>query len=90
MFLENQLLQDYVVINFLSFTPFVYKIYFIKTLLFREFKIRSNYILIDMEFNFIKGFLLKNGYSIKIVERYMKIFLKDRIMNEGLTYHPSK
>ena len=75
--------------NFSSFT-LLYKINLIKTLLFRCFNICSNYVLINTKFNFIKDFLLKNGYKCNIIERYIKVFLNNRMHDKGLLKHPKK
>ena len=61
--------------NFLSFIPEQFKINSIKTLLFRGFKVCSNWHLFHIEIEFLKTFFLNNGYPPHIFYKTLKTFL---------------
>ena len=76
--------------NFSSFTPLLYKINLIKTLLFKSYNICSNFLLIHDEFIFIRKFLLHNSYKNNIIERCIKIFLNNKNNGKSLHSYPPK
>ena len=61
--------------SFFSFTPFIYKINAMKTLIFRGYHISSNYINMHNEFEFLKNLFFKNGYPYKIISNQINKFL---------------
>ena len=62
--------------NFSSFTPFIYKMNLISTLLFRAWKICSSPLIFKSEIEFIKNYLTQNNYPIKLIENSIDRFLK--------------
>ena len=42
------------------------------------------------EFNFVREFLLNNGYKNNIIERCIKIFLNNKNNGKSLHSHPPK
>ena len=62
--------------QYISFTPFSYKIGLIKFLVHRAFKISSSYIIFHNEVNKIKNILQKNMYPIFVIDNQIKRFLE--------------
>ena len=61
--------------NFNSFSPFIYKINLIKTLIFRTYFLSSNYFNIHLDFEKVKSFLSLNGFKINMIEKCIRSFL---------------
>ena len=58
-----------------SFLPTIYKSGMIYTLVYRCFKICSNWTKFHEELNFLKQILLKNGYPQSFIDNCFKTFL---------------
>ena len=61
--------------NYLSFTPFSYKIGLVKTLLHRAFVISSNWSIFHLELNKTKEMLEKNLYPSNLIDQQIKQYL---------------
>ena len=61
--------------NFKSFIPETYKIGLIKSLLFRCFGLRSDFIKFHNEIDKLKHILYKNSYPRDLVDKCIKEFL---------------
>ena len=72
-------------ISFFSFTPFLFKLNAIKTLVFRSYSICSNYHDMHKEFNFLKDFFVSNGFPANLILSVIKHFLDRRINNTTIT-----
>ena len=79
-------------INVTSFTPFLYKIRLIKTLLHRAFEISSYWNFFDQEKQKIKNLLMKNLYPSYLIEKEIKTFLENQFTSNENTniYHNNK
>ena len=64
--------------NFNSFTPFLYKINLIRTLIHRAYNICSSYFQLHEEFKFMTKFLTDNGFKITVIEKHIKNFLNSQ------------
>ena len=58
--------------NFFSFSPLIYKINAIKTLVHRGFSISSTYFKMHLEFESIRNLFFCNGYPIRLIEKLLK------------------
>ena len=78
--------------NFLSFSPFKYKINLIKTLIHRAYYISSSFLNIHREFAKITNILEKNSFKKSIILKQMKSFLNNKYSDNEpqVTEHPSK
>ena len=65
-------------LSFLSFTPFLYKVNSIKTLVNRAFNVCSDYLFFDTEVKFLKNFFTMNGYPMSVFYRVLNKFLNDK------------
>ena len=72
-------------ISFFSFTPFLFKLNAIKTLVFRSYSICSNYHDMHKEFKFLKDFFVSNGFPANLILSVIKHFLDRRINNTTTT-----
>ena len=63
--------------NFLSHTPFKYKISCIKTLIYRAYHISSNYINFDKEIKFLHNFFSTNKFPTNLFNIQLKRFLNN-------------
>ena len=61
--------------SFFSFTPYIYKINAIKTLIFRAYRLSSNFTVLHREFNFIREYFVANGFPSSLVYRHIKKFI---------------
>ena len=61
--------------NYLSFTPFSYKVGLVKTLLNRAFSISSNWSIFHLELNKTKEMLEKNLYPSNLIDQQIKQYL---------------
>ena len=66
--------------SFFSFTPFIYKLNSIRTLIFRGFKVCSTYKGMHSEFNFLKEFFFNNGYPLSLLNSQIKKFLHKQFL----------
>ena len=64
--------------NFNSFTPFLYKINLIKTLIHRAYSICSTYFDLHKELKFISNFLVENGFKVNVIDKQIKKFLDNK------------
>ena len=62
-----------------GFTPFLFKLNAIKTLVFQSYSICSNYHDMHKEFNFLKDFFVSNGFPANLTLSVIKHFLDRRI-----------
>ena len=58
--------------KFESFTPLKYKENLIATLIHRAYKLCSSFSNFDVEVNFLKSILAKNGYPLYLIEKQIK------------------
>ena len=65
-------------LNYLSFSPRLYKINCIKTLINRAYNICSNFTLFHCEMEYLKNFFLNNGYPLDLFESTLKKFLNNK------------
>lgn len=63
--------------SYFSYTPFLYKLNAIKTLLYRAYHLSSNYQLFHNELMFLKNFFISNGYPLFLVEKCINKFLNN-------------
>jgi len=61
--------------SFFSYTPFIYKINSIKTLICRAYNVCSSYISLHNEFEFLRNFFCGNGFPRSIVDNQIRKFL---------------
>ena len=61
--------------NFFSFSPLIYKINAIKTLVHRGFLISSTYLKMHLEFEFLKKLFISNGYPKRLIDKIIKDYL---------------
>ena len=72
--------------NFFSFTPFIYKLNSIKTLIYRAYHISSSYFQFNQEINFLRKYFTDNLFPSHLVDSATKKFL-NKIYQPKLTYH---
>ena len=60
--------------SFFSFTPLLYKINAIRTLLFRAYNLSSTYTQIIQEVEFLKSFFISNGFPRFLIENRVRSF----------------
>ena len=65
--------------NYLSFTPFSYKVGLVRTFLHPAFMISSSWFLFHEEVVKIKHYLEKNSYPLSFVDKQVKFFLENKI-----------
>ena len=70
--------------NFESFIPVSYKSNLIFTLLFRAFKLYSNFKLFHQEILNLKDIFLKNGYPFNFIDVCIKRFLNYVVIDEKI------
>jgi len=63
--------------SFFSFCTFRFKINSLKTLLYRGYRISSNYINMHNEFEFLKDFFYKNGFPLGLIHSHISKFLNN-------------
>ena len=63
--------------SFFSFTPFSFKINGIKTLINRGYKVTSNCISRNSEFNFLRQYFFNNGFPKSLINSQIDKFLKN-------------
>ena len=63
--------------NFESFLPSVYKFGMLYTLVYRCFRICSNWMQFHTELTFLKGIFQKNGYPENFIDKCFKKFLNN-------------
>ena len=63
--------------SYFSFIPFSFKLNSIKTLINRGYKVTSNCIARNSEFNFLKQFFFNNGFPTSLVQSQISKFLKN-------------
>ena len=64
--------------KFTSFIPHLFKTNSISTLIYRAYKICSNWTLFDLELNNLMKYFTQNGYPPQIIHRFIKNFLNQR------------
>ena len=65
-------------ISFFSFTPFLFKLNAIKTLIFRSYTICSSYHAMHSEFDFLRNFFISNGFPSNLISSVISNFLNKR------------
>ena len=63
--------------SFFSFIPFSFKLNGIKTLINRGYKVTSNCVSRNSEFNFLKQFFFNNGFPSSLVQSQINKFLNN-------------
>jgi len=63
--------------SFFSFCTFKFKINSLKTLLYRGYRISSNYISMHSEFEFLKDFFFNNGFPLGLIHSNINQFLNN-------------
>ena len=71
-------------LNFKGYIPDVYKFGLVNSLLFRTYKICSNWQIIHKEIKTLKGIWLKNGYPLKVINNCIKKFLDRLYINKDV------
>ena len=61
--------------NFVSFTPYSYKIGSVKTLIHRSYEISSSWTSFNEEISNVKPYLIKNMYPSYLIDKQVKAFL---------------
>ena len=69
--------------NFMSFVPRIFKLNSISTLLYRCFKLSSNWQLFQSEIDFLKSYFLTNGYPISLFENILRKFLDNVLISKS-------
>ena len=69
--------------NYLSFTPFSYKMGLVKTLLHRAFVISSNWSIFYLELSKIKELLEKNIYPNNFIDQQIKQYLHEQFIDKN-------
>ena len=64
--------------NFVSFTPYSYKIGLIKTLIHRTYEISSSWASFNEEISNVKHLLMKNMYPSYVIDKQVKRFLHNK------------
>jgi len=65
-------------LHFLSYTPYIYKINSIRTLITRAYNLCSNWSFFHDEMMFLKNFFVTNGYPLHIFDKITNKFLCDK------------
>ena len=63
--------------SYFSFSPLLYKINAIKTLLCRAYKLSSSYFALSEEMTYLLFFFVSNGYPRHLIELHFKVFLNN-------------
>ena len=63
--------------NFFSFTPYIYKLNSIKTLIYRAYHISSSYLQFNQEINFLRKYFTDNLFPSHLVDSATKKFLNN-------------
>ena len=69
--------------SYFSFTPLIYKISAIKTLIYRAYHISSSYINFHNEVEKLKSFFINNGYPSTLFQKITKDFLSKIYSDES-------
>ena len=72
-------------LSYFSFSPMLYKINSMKTLIFRAYKLSSSFTFLNKEFSFLVEYFYRNGYSKNIVYREINKFIR-KIQNPTDTF----
>ena len=65
--------------SFFSYTPFLFKINAIKTLIFRGYQLSSNFTTLHQEFDFIRKFFVDNGFPSSLIYKCIINFISDKL-----------
>jgi len=65
-------------LNFFSFTPMLYKLNSIKTLLYRAYTLSSSYINFHLEIEFLRQYFVNNKYPIYLFDNVVSKFLESK------------
>ena len=71
--------------NFDSYIPLLYKSGLISSLLYRAFKLCSNFEIFHQEIIFLKDIFKRNGYPSDFIDKCVKTFL-DKSRNQFVSY----
>lgn len=75
--------------NYNSFTPLLYRLSVFKCLIYRAFKLCSNWSLFHDEITHLKSILLRNAYPLWILDRIVKRSI-DNFLNYRVQFGPRK
>ena len=67
-------------LNFLSFTPLLYKTNCIRTLINRAYEICSNYFTLDKEIQFLRKYFTNNCFPTHVFDNIMNSFLNKKLI----------
>ena len=76
--------------NFDSFIPLSYKSRLISSLLFRAFKLCSNFEIFHQEIMLLKDIFKRNGYSSNLIDECVKTFLNKILKREKSIFGSAK
>jgi len=65
--------------SFFSYCCHHFKVNSLKTLLYRAYRVSSNYFVLHRELEFLKSFFKSNGFPIKLIESHINRFLSNSI-----------
>ena len=71
--------------NYLGFTPSLYKVGLVRTLLHRAFMIGSSWFLFHEDVVKTKHYLEKNSYPLSFVDKQVKLFLENKVNEKSVT-----
>jgi len=74
--------------SYFSFCSYRFKINAIKTLLYRGYRVSSNYFNMHKEFEFLKEFFYNNGFPLGLINFYIRNFL-DKIFQSNVPPGPT-
>ena len=77
-------------LDFLSYSPFIYKINSIMTLINRAYNVCSSFILFDREIKFLENFFITNGFPNNIFNNCIKRFLNNKYAPKPIFHTASK
>ena len=73
-------------LNYLSYSPYLYKVNSIKTLINRAYNICSNYFTLDKELKFLKTFFECNAFPSFLFARILRQFLNDKFSPKSIVH----
>lgn len=77
-------------LNYLSFSPVLYKVNCIKTLITRAYNICSNYSLLNSELDLLKSYFINNAFPICKFFTVVKAFFNEKFTQKELSYKVPK
>ena len=77
-------------LNYLSHSPYIYKINSIMTLINRAYNVCSSFLLFDREIKFLENFFVANGFPCNVFYVYLKRFLNNKFVPKPIFHTASK